>query len=163
MAALFTSDAQKWAHETFLQSNLPDRRFVRRLIQYAAAQAADPTASTSACSGGDLAEREGAFRLLENRRVKAEGIEEGPFRSAAAKCAGRDCVLLIQDTTLVAMASKRLQEEMLDSGHQQGLLAHSSLAIDGSNGEAIGLLAQRRWMRLPKTSWKKKYDRKRPP
>ncbi|RYF46159.1 MAG: IS4 family transposase [Cytophagaceae bacterium] len=39
-------------------------------------------------------------------------------------------------------------------------MAHSCLAVDGESGETLGLLAQHRWTRAPKESWKRNNQRR---
>jgi hypothetical protein len=131
-------------------STLPDERLVDRLMEYGAAQAADPQGSTARVSGGSKAAREGAYRFLENPRVRAEDIDEGPFQMTADLCKGRARLFAVQDTTDVGVASNQLREELISPGSPTGFLVHSTLMLDGSTGEVIGLIDQQRWTRTPK-------------
>lgn len=144
------SDAATWAAATFAASELPDRRLHERLIRYGGAQAEEPAATTSAICKGDPAAREGAYRFLENPRVEPAGIEVGPVSKAKADCAGRNVVLLIQDTTSASVKYRPLADEIRSSGSPTGFMVHSTLAVDGETGYPIGILDQRRWIRVPK-------------
>lgn len=139
-----------WAARTFAGSQLPDERLNRRLVQYAAAQAVEPAAATCAACKGDVAAREGAYRFLENSRVTAESIEQGPFARTAELCRGRRVVLVIQDTTSVSVRYRPLADEIRSEGSPTGFVVHNTLAVDGINGEIIGLIDQQRWIREPK-------------
>lgn len=85
----FVEKPDDWAAVVFEASTLPDLRLGDRLIAYAAAQAVEPAASTSAVCHGDAAAQEGAYRMIENPRVEARDIEEGPFQYTADLVAQR--------------------------------------------------------------------------
>ena len=158
MQPAFIADDGLWAEATFDGNLLPDDRLGDRLKQYAASQAADPAASTSAACRGDKAAREGAYRLLENERVTAEDIEEGPFSRTAELCGGRRVVLAIQDTTGVGVKYGPLAKVIQSPGSPTGFVVHSTLMVDGDSGEILGLLEQQRWIREPKVPGEKKRD-----
>lgn len=146
------SDAATWAAATFAASQLPDRRLHDRLISYGGAQAEEPAATTSAICKGDPAAREGAYRFLENPRVQPAGIELGPISKTKEDCAGRNVVLLIQDTTSASVKYRPLADEIRSPGSPTGFMVHSTLAVDGETGYPIGLLDQQRWIRIPKAA-----------
>ncbi len=84
----------------------------------------------------------GAYRFLNNDRVKVEAIGEPVFAQTRQACGGRAVVLCIQDLSeldpVYQISSTRLYQ-------------HSVLAVDGgASGEVIGLLNQR-WFDDPKT------------
>ena len=143
---VFSVDLLSWAVNIFKRSVVPDARLLPRLISVAASQAADPTASTSAASV-DKAEQEGAYRLLNNPRLTAAGIEHGPFAQTVEDARSRHCVLAIQDTTSVSVKATALREELKSEGNPTGFVAHSTLALDAKTGEVIGLADQQRWLR----------------
>ena len=139
-----------WAAATFAASVLPDRRLHDRLIRYGGAQAGEPAATTSAICKGDPAAREGAYRFLENPRVRPEGIEAGPLAKTKADCTGRSVVLMVQDSTSASVKYRPLADEIRSPGSPTGFMVHSTLAVDGDTGYPIGLLDQQRWIRVPK-------------
>lgn len=144
---MFETDCHGWAEETFGNCKLGDSRRTRRLVTYAALQAANPEATTNAACCGDIAAKEGAYRLLRNKAVRAEDIDEGVFEVAAECCDALEEFLVIQDTTTVAVASADLAAQLRENGSPSGFLVHTSLAVDPSTKVPIGPLAQQRWVR----------------
>jgi hypothetical protein len=138
---------KEWAQTTFARSRLPDRRLSARLITYASRQASHPTASTSRVCQADIAEREGAYRMLENERISHQGILEGPFRATQDRCQGVKRILAIQDSTSIKTRHKELYEKVKEGGGANGIIVHSTLAVDGSSGEVLGLADQFYWNR----------------
>jgi len=128
------SNAATWATATFAASSLPDRRLHERLVRYGGSQAEEPAATTSAVCKGDSAAREGAYRFLEDPRVRPEGIEAGPVAKAKADCAGRNVVLMIQDTTSASVKYRPLADEIKSAGSPTGFMVHTTLAVDGETG-----------------------------
>lgn len=143
----FVEKPDDWAAAVFEASTLPDLRLGDRLIAYAAAQAVEPAASTSAACHGDAAAQEGAYRMIENPRVEARDIEEGPFQYTADLVAQRKRVLAIQDTSSVSVLHLPLADSLKDQGSPTGFLVHSNLMVDADTGEPLGLIAQQRWTR----------------
>lgn len=149
----FIHDESVWAEAYFGECDLGDRRRTKRLVQLAATQAASPEAAVNALCGGDPAFREGAYRLLNNESVEAEDITESIFSRTVDDCAERKVVLSIQDTTSVSFThgpKEELGELTTKVSTNRGLLAHSTLAVDGDSGDVIGLLDQARWVRPKK-------------
>jgi len=147
MESAFIESAGDWSSAVFGASTLPDARLGDRLEAYGAAQAVEPTASTAAAFRGDGAGREGAYRLLENPRVEARDIEEGPFQHTAELVSGRSRVLAIQDTSSMAVKHRPLADALKQQGSPTGFVVHSNLMVDGLTGEPLGLIAQDRWTR----------------
>lgn len=143
-------NASAWATATFAASVLPDRRLHGRLVSYGGAQAAEPAATTSAICKGDSAAREGAYRFLENARVRPEGIEAGPLAKTKADSVGRKVVLMVQDSTSASVKYRPLADEIKSPGSPTGFMVHTTLAVDGETGYPIGVLDQQRWIREPK-------------
>ena len=139
--------ASGWAIEIFGGSKLKDARLRSRLVNYGGAQAADPTASTAQACSGSKAEREGAYRLLENDRVDPKEIDEGPYAHCARMCAGRRRLLAIQDTTSVKVHHQPLAESLAEEGSPTGFNVHSLLMVCGETGEVLGVADQMRWIR----------------
>ena len=136
-----------WAEQVFGGSRLGDRRRDRRLVRYAGAQAQDPQASTAKACEGSKAEREGAYRLLENRRVQPKDIDEGPYAHCAAACADKPRLLAIQDTTSVKVQHQPLADELREAGSPTGFVVHTLMMVDGESGMPLGIADQQRWVR----------------
>ncbi|MGB0679679.1 MAG: IS4 family transposase [Polyangiales bacterium] len=139
---------RSWAEATYGGSTLPDKRLEKRLVSYASAQMAAPTQSTAkACRSS--AEREGAYRLLENERVTAEDILEGPIRETLRRCRAGQRVLVVQDTSSVEVAHQPLREALKEEGSPTGWHSHVALAVDPERRLPIGVLAMHNWIREP--------------
>jgi hypothetical protein len=142
---------REWAREVFGGSKLDDRRRTKRLIDYAARQAANAEASTHAVCLGDSAAAEGAYRFLRNEEVAPERIAESGFAHTVSLCGEAEVVLAIQDTTSLGYEHS-ICAELGDLGGEartkkRGFWVHSTLAMDGGNGEVYGLLDQQWWVR----------------
>jgi hypothetical protein len=75
-----------WAEEMFGGAALGDPRRTARLISMAATAARNPAGKVTQVFQSS-AEREGAFRLLENDAVPSARVSEAVFDAAAAHCA----------------------------------------------------------------------------
>ena len=142
----FCTDTKEWAERLFSECDLGDARRTRRLVDYAARQAQNPSASPNEVCHGDDAAAEATYRFLRNNAIKPEAMEEAPFRYNAALCADSSVVLAIQDTTALAYPHS-VAEELGDLGGGRGFVVHSTLAIDGETQNVIGLIDQQRWTR----------------
>lgn len=147
MRDIGSGDATAWAKGMFGAVTLGDARLDRRLVKYAAAQADSPTASTAKACGSVMADREGAYRLLENKRVEAKAIDEGPYAHCASACAGKRQVLAIQDTTSVQVHHVPLAEQLREEGSPTGFVVHTLLIADEETQMPLGIADQRRWIR----------------
>lgn len=148
MQELSARTRMQWAEDTFGGSPLPDARLRARLKQYAAAQMAAPEASTAAACVS-IAEREGAYRLLENERVLASDIIQGPIEQTLRRCQGKRRILAIQDSSSVEVKHQALREALQEPGSPTGWHVHVALAVDGARREPLGPLALAHWVRDP--------------
>lgn len=137
----------EWAEELFGGCDLGDSRRVSRLVSYASAQAEIPEASTSEVCVAKSAQAEGAYRFLRNDSVNVADIDEGAFDSVAASCEPLKVVLAIQDSTTVTVAHRPLWDGFKENGCAAGFIVHSTLMVDGVDGQVIGLADQERWVR----------------
>ena len=72
----------RWAEQTFGGANLGDHRRTRRLVKMAGALAARPGGTVTSTMGSS-AQREGAFRLVENEQICPEALTDAMCGSAA--------------------------------------------------------------------------------
>src|SRR3984893_4718113 len=144
---MYNKKSIEWAEERFGSCDLGDARRVARLVSYAAVQAENPEAATSAACVGKSAQAEGAYRFLRNDSVNVADIDEGAFDSVAAACEPLKVVLAIQDSTTVTVAHHPLRDGLRENGCAAGFIVHSTLMVDGINGQVIGLADQERWVR----------------
>ena len=146
-----SGDTHTWAMRQFGNCALGDTRRTKRLVDYAARQAARPAASTNAVCGGDDAVAEGVYRWLRNDRVSPEAIVESSTQATVHACEGRDVVLAIQDTSTFVFSHAVAQElgrVSAVSGHSvRGILVHSTLMVDATTREPLGLVDLEQWTR----------------
>lgn len=138
---------REFAEAIYGHSRVPDKRLRGRLIDYGELQASDPSASTSKVCEGDAAQREGAYRLLENERVDPAGIDEGPYHHCVKACEGKRRVLAIQDTTSVKVHHAPLAEELAEAGCPTGFSVHTLIIAEPGSGLPLGIADQHRWVR----------------
>jgi hypothetical protein len=95
------------------------------------------------------AEREGAFRLLENPAVAHAAVAEAAMGASALRCRAEGLVYVAVDgssLTLSDRAEKRQLGRVGGRFQKRGLHVMSALAVD-ANGAPVGLLDQRWWAR----------------
>ena len=142
---------KEWAESMFGGCELGDVRRTRRLVDYAGRQAANPGGTIHEVCAGDGAAAEAAYRLMRNNAIEAAALEAGPLARNAARCAGVAVVLAIQDTTTLSY-SHAASEQMGTLGGGRGFVVHSTLAVDGTTRDILGLVDQQRWSRPATTS-----------
>jgi hypothetical protein len=151
MRQTFDERGLVWATRQFGSCELGDVRRKARLIDYAARQVAHPEASTHSVCEGEDAVVEGTYRWLRNAAVDPNAVMQGPYQATVDACGERELVLAIQDTTTLvfshAVANELGEVGGVDGHRVAGILAHSTLLVDGLNREPIGLIDQQRWTR----------------
>lgn len=142
------SAADTWAIETFGSAELGDERRKRRLIRVAASAAVRPGGTVTGVLPTS-AEREGAFRLLENEAVCAEAVAEAAFAATARKCTG-DIVIVPVDQSSLTLTDRARRRELGRNGsshrESRGLQVMTALAVD-VDGTPVGVLDQAWWAR----------------
>jgi len=142
-----------WASEQFGSADLGDRRLTRRLVGYAAAAAASPSASIPR-QCGTWKQAKGAYRLFDNDATTHEAViapHVAQSRAAAAACR---VVLHVSDTTTLSFDHPHTAGLGPPSagGGGQGMLLHNTLAVDVGGGidappRVLGLTHQQLWTR----------------
>lgn len=124
----------------FADADLNDTRRDKRLPKVAAALAKMPSASISAACGG-WSETMAAYRLLNCDGFEPAALVAPHQAATEQRCAGRDSVLVIQDTTELDFSRMkattglgRLNEEV-----RRGFFLHS-LYVVSEQGLPLGLL-----------------------
>ena len=84
--------------------------------------------------------------MIRNKKVTADKIAEGGYRSIIKHCKDSKVLLAVEDTTTIAFAHK-VKEQLGDLGgpedsYHKGFIVHSSLLIDGETEATIGLIDQ---------------------
>ena len=136
-----------WAACEFGAAELGDARRTARLVALAGALGASPAATLpEAC--GDPAALKAAYRFFDADGVTPEALLASHVRATYARLAAVPLVLAAQDTTLLDWTHHPATTGLgpLGSARQQGLLAHSTLALTPER-VPLGLLAQQVWAR----------------
>ena len=141
-------DEIDWAEQTFGDAELGDARRTRRLVKMAAGLCLRPSGRVTRAYRV-AAEREGAFRLLENRAMDAAKIAAASHRSTARRCSSESVVYVAVDSTTVAVADRQQSKfgriGPINTMHR-GMLVMNGLAID-SRGTTLGTTALEYWVR----------------
>jgi hypothetical protein len=137
-----------WADQTFGDAALGDLRRTRRLVGMAAGLCARPAGRlTRVYSQG--AQREGAFRLIENDSVDPAEIARASHRATARRCAGESVVYVAVDSTYLSVVDRqhtKVGRIGPNSKIHGGVLAMSALAVD-LRGTTLGTTALEYWVR----------------
>jgi hypothetical protein len=152
-----------WASEQFGRAELGDKRLTARLVAVGAALGERPSDSVPQASGSWAATK-GAYRLIENKRVRKEPIFQSVFEATAGRCAGRGLIYSVQDTTDLTFPTAReaaAQMGYVNDSDIGAMHLHSALALD-EDGVALGLLDAQMWSRDPATRGKKRQRHERP-
>lgn len=155
-------DDASWAVEEFAAANLGDRRRNARLLDLATALGRQPTAALpQACA--DEAQLDAAYSFFANPHIPPAAILASHIAATVERCAAHPRILAVQDTTLLNYSHHPATTGLgpLASPTQQGLLAHSTLALTPER-LPLGLLAQETWARDPATVGKRTQRRALP-
>ncbi|MGY3619355.1 hypothetical protein [Bradyrhizobium sp. USDA 10063] len=89
-------------------------------------------------------------RFLRNKAVTAEEMTAHAAERTAARVSGRD-IVVAQDTSELSLGGRRAKASgygpIGKGGALRGLLLHATLAVDASNGGALGLVGAKIWNR----------------
>jgi len=122
-------------------AELGDRRLNARLQTIAEALEAKPDAGFP--NAMTEAELEAFYRFLSNDRVDADRVLAPHVEATVGRCAGRDTVLCVQDTTVFKFGTPR---EGLGEYAGQTLFGHIVMAV-GLDGVALGVVGLSPWAR----------------
>jgi hypothetical protein len=151
----------RWAEQEFGEAKLGDDRRRQRLVAMCARVASSPAGKVTEVFS-ESAEREGAFRLLENDAVSVDEIGRAAHGAAARRCRGADYVWVPADGTSLNLTDPERRKGLGVVGTRsigaQGLQVMTAIAIL-PDGTPAGLVGQRFWTR-PKRSTAKKNDRR---
>lgn len=139
-------ETRDWARESFGGARLGDPRRVDRLVAVAEQAARTPAGKVTEVFQSS-AEREGAFRLLENPAVSSEAVADAVFDATAMRLAGERRLFVAVDRTSLTLTDRAKRRELGRVGRRwptRGLHVMSALGVD-EQGAAVGLLDQRWW------------------
>lgn len=157
-------DEATWSVQEFGRAELGDRRRTHRLVAMGAQAAAKPAGNVAAVFA-DAAEREAAFRLVENDEVEGAEVTRAATLAAAARARGERFVFAPVDGSSLnlpdADGRRRLGGVGTRKSHAQGLQVMTAIGIS-PEGTPLGILGQVYWAR-ERTGPRKKDSRNQRP
>jgi len=157
-------DPGEWAHEEFGHARLGHALRVRALVRIAAGCARRPGGKvTSVFKHG--ADRESAYRLVENESVHADAMMAAANEAAARRCAGARFVYVPVDKTSLNITDRSEQKGFgmigTSTTKSTGLNVLTALAVT-PDGVPQGIAHQRYWARPRKTRSSRRLRRNKP-
>ncbi len=157
-------DVDQWASEEFAASELGDTRRSRRLVRMAARAAANPAGRITQVFA-DSAEREAAFRFVENDAADTAAIGEAAHRGCAARCAEYPYVFVPADGSSLNLTDRQRKKRLGVVGARsigaRGLQVMTAIAVS-PEGVPLGICGQVFWARQKRSRGSgKKHDRRR--
>lgn len=142
-----------WAQDLFGALAVGSRRRVRRVVAMAAQLAARPSATVTEVFD-DLADREGAYRMLSNASVSSQALSATMCDATAQRCVMFRRVLVAVDGTALTLRERDSARGIGGVGAwnkgARGLQAMTALAMD-EDGVPIGICSQRWWARTERS------------
>ena len=150
-----------WAEQECGDADLGDKRRERRLVRVAAGALRGPTGTITGTFKG-TAEREAAFRFVENESVDVAAIAEASYSSTARRCAEASWVSVPVDQTSLSVRDTDGTRGFGPIGSHASYVATgvhvmNTLAV-GRDGATVGLLDQQWWVRPPKKRGRRSHD-----
>jgi hypothetical protein len=140
---------ERWAQDQFGHAALGDERRTRRAVEMAAQAALRPAGVVSQVFVGS-AEREGAFRFLENPGVRADALLQAVRLRTVQDCERHEKVIVPIDGSSLTLADHAGSKDLGGVGAwnkgARGVQVMTALAV-GLDGRAIGVCSQRYWTR----------------
>lgn len=144
-----TLEARAWAEQTYGAAELGDVRRRARLVAMAARVAERPAGTVTEVFPRS-AEREGAFRLLENPAVAAHAVAAAATGATARQCRQHSLIYVPVDGSSLTLSDRARSRQLGRIGNScrqaRGLQVMSALAVDAA-GVTIGILDQQWWAR----------------
>lgn len=154
-----------WAQEELGRANLGDVRRTKRLVSMAASAAQFPSGKLSEVFQIS-ANRQAAYKLVENEAVHREAIAEAMGRACAKRCINESFVYVVVDGSSVRLTDRAGTKDFGAVGSfthgARGLQVIAALGLD-SDGIPIGVTALTWWNRIEKVSTSsenRQYDEK---
>src|SRR5947209_12158032 len=144
-------ESLSWAQVEFGAAELGDARRTARLVKLAEMLGAQPSASLPEASPS-WAALKAAYRFFDSDPITPDAILASHLQATYARLQAVPLVLACQDTTYLDWTTHPATSGLgpLVSAHQQGLLAHTTLAFTPEH-LPLGLLGQQVWARDPDT------------
>ena len=142
--------ASEWAMQQWATVELGDTRLQRRAVIIGTQLAAHPDWSLPNQMGAP-SRLKAAYRFLNHRHISRERLQAPHLAATLAQARTQPLVLLVSDVTELDYSHHRDTTGLgpIGNGRQQGLLVHSTLAIDPSTRQVLGLASQQVVLRAP--------------
>lgn len=142
--------AAEWAIEQWGSVELGDKRRTRRAVAMGA-RMAERTEVSLPKQMHDWAETKGAYRLLNNGEVTLAKLIAPHIAATVKKCNLHDVVLLAEDSTILDYTHHKQKKGLGPIGDEygRGMIVHSTLAIEPSTREVLGLMQMQVVLRRP--------------
>lgn len=152
------ADISLWSREEFGGAELGNRLRVERLVVMAAAAARRPGGKVTEVFLG-AAEREAAYRLLENEQTEASRVGVAAHVSCAKRCEGEQVVFVPVDGSSLSLADPQGKKGGFGpvgnrSKRGRGLEVMNAIAVR-VDGTPVGLCGQAYWARSEQPSPKR--------
>lgn len=138
--AIYLKDDAHWTDVEYGASTHPDGRVGKRIVSMGRAWQCAPGKSTPEVFASD-ASRKAAYRLLSSDNVGMDDILESHRQATVARCAQREVVLAVQDTTAINYDTQKDVTSGLTTigGTARGIYAHANVAFS-PGGRVLGVL-----------------------
>ena len=130
-----------WARDTFGGAALGDPRRTERLVAMGVAAASNPAGKVTQVFSSS-ADREGAFRLLENDKVRSAQVSGAVFDASAQMCTDEAFVFVAVDATSLTLTDRKKRRDLGRVGPafpSRGLHVMTALAVDPVGATAMPL------------------------
>lgn len=144
----------QWADEEFGRAKLGDERRTKRLVKVAEGAMNQPNGQVTATFGKG-ADREAAFRLIENEDVPVEEVARAAHEACATRAAGDEFAFVAVDGTSLNITDTQRKKGLGVVGARYvgatGLQVMTALAVSGT-GVPLGLCGQKYWARVKRST-----------
>lgn len=147
--SIIEASGEAWAEHTFGKAELGDKRRTHRLVKMAQQIAKKPAGNVTKVFSAP-ADREAAYRFVENTDVDPESILKGMRFAVVERCSNEPFVFLAIDGSSVTLADHFRKKDYGSIGPRKlgarGLKVMAALAVS-SEGAPIGLTSLHMWPR----------------
>lgn len=143
-------DPVEWAKQQLGGVDLGDKRLNKRAVDMAAKMAADPGASLPN-QIEDPGELRRAYGLLNNERVSIEALLAPQCRKTLEVAGRVGLVLMVEDSTELDFTKHPSKRGLgpIGNGKGQGVILHSTLAVEPEERQVLGLAHAQALLRQP--------------
>lgn len=146
-------------HEEASHLNLGDKRRNDRFIKVVKQKVSQPLESIPAM-GESWSDVKMTYAFYDNDKIPESQISDCIEKATVERCLRSETVLNIMDTTSIDFSSSAEGLGYLDHGKGEGLMVHSSFALN-EQGCPLGLLHQKIWARDKSQMGKKKFRKEK--